>query len=204
MARKTPRPETPDILDEAFALMEAGRLQRAIDTLVPVAEEAERGGQGDREASARSMIAQALITLGRGADALPHATRGLAISEVAEEEEAIVHFRELLERAEDPVGPGAAFAIAVEDLQDGKPAAALDVLEAVLPTLTDVGDKMAAHNLVCQALLLMTRAAEALPHAEAALDLARGEDDEEAAEHFESLVDDIERLNAEGPTIAEA
>ena len=204
MARKTPAPETPDILDEAFALMEAGRLQRAVDALVPVADEAERGGQGDREAAARSMIAQALLTLGRGGDAAPHAVRGLALSEEAEEEEAVVHFRELLERVNDPVGPGAAFAIAVEHLQDGKPAAALDVLEAVLPTLDEVGDKMAAHNLVCQALLLMTRAAEALPHAEAALELARGEDDEEAAEHFESLVDDIEGIIAEGPTIAEA
>jgi tetratricopeptide (TPR) repeat protein len=194
-----PSAELDALLQKGAEALEARDADRAIALLSPLVERARRDGLLPLEASAAGMLAQALFVAGRRGEALEHAHRALAIAEEAGQDDAIHHFRELVEVMEraDP-GPSIPDALhvqiqaAIEAAQQGDVSSAVRALDR-LSQEAQVANESGAEatlRIVLGQILQATGGAElAVAHLRRALALAEQVGDQGAADHVRRMLE---------------
>ncbi|MGM0578579.1 MAG: hypothetical protein ACQEXJ_22835 [Myxococcota bacterium] len=193
-------------LDRAGDALTRAHPEEAVTLLEALAESTEASGHAAVEASARGMLAQALIMMRRGEEARPHLERAAAIAGRMNEPRAEAHFRELLGDLE----PGSrrdalskvdlarvreeaneARSRAGEEMEAERFAEAVAILEPAAEHARREGASAAeasVRSMLAQALVMSGRREDAAREAERGLELARGEGDEEAVESFTQLL----------------
>jgi tetratricopeptide (TPR) repeat protein len=194
-----PSAEIDALLAEGARALEARDADRAIAVLAPLLEQARRDGLLPLEASASGMLAQALFVTGKKPEALLLVGRALTIAQEAGQEDAIAHFRELLEVMEQTEpAPGIAEAhhdqiqAAIEAAQSGDVAGALALLEALADGTEksgDLGAEATARIVLGQILQATGQADAAAVHLGLALTITEQVGDESAAAHVRRMLD---------------
>jgi tetratricopeptide (TPR) repeat protein len=204
-----PSAELDALLQEAAEALEARDPDRAVALLAPLVERARRDGLLPLEASASGMLAQAQYLSGRRGEAAALAHRALAIAEEAGQEDAVRHFRDLVEVIErGDTGPAIPEALqkqiqaAIETAQSGDvPAAvrALDRLSEEAQRANESGAEATLRIVLAQILYATGEADLAAVHLRRALEIAEEVGDRGAADHVRRMLEVDPGGPANGP-----
>jgi tetratricopeptide (TPR) repeat protein len=194
-----PSAEIDALLAEGARALEARDTDHAIAVLAPLVAQARQDGLLPLEASASGMLAQALFINGKKPEAILLVGRALTIAQEAGQEDAIRHFRELLEVMEQTEpAPGIPEAVhtriqaAIEAAQAGDAPGAVASLEALAEEMersADLGAEATARIVLGQILQATGQAEAAAVHLRRALTITEQVGDESAASHVRHMLD---------------
>jgi len=204
-----PEPDMPEAvlegekrLQAAVDLAQSGHPQQALDEVRAVLDTARSSGVPGLEASARGLMAQILLNVGMGEEALKHATLALELAEAGGAGDAADHFRELVAAASvasDPNHSAPALNRQIHELvlqlQGGELEAAVAGLEAVVEAAVAddaAGPEASARGVLAQVMMRLGRVDAALVHARRALALADEGGAKDAAMQLRALVSQLE------------
>ncbi len=168
--------------------LQAGRPREAAEAIAEVLPTLDPGTPD--EASAQFLLAQARVALGDREAALACIERAIAVARQRDDPAALAHFEAFKQGLSG--GEEDAFASVIALLHEGRAAEAADRLQDMLPTVpTGTPAEASACSLLSQALWMDGRAAEGMPYAERALELAVADGRADVIAHFKELADDI-------------
>jgi len=198
-----------DVIDQAFdtaaRALTRGDGVAAANVLAPILEEATQFGDLAVEASARGMMAQAMMMVGHLDEARAQAQRARDIALFTGDDGARQHFDELIGQLGSPDEAAQAMAaarvasraratlgVAGQALEGGDADGALQVLWPVLAEATAsgaLGAEASLRGLIAQALLAQGRKTEAIEQANRAAQLADDLGDRDAGSNFRQIAE---------------
>ncbi len=191
-------PSVPQVVEQLYA--------RAAEDLAAATTEADElvalaAGNGDMgaEASFAGMAAELHHALGQLDQARAHADRALEIARMAQDDEAMEAFIDLVARVAGPTSVHWPVRLRIDALvasarASGPAGAAVDAVAAA-DSAQGAGEALAEasmRNLAAQLLAASGDTFAALPHAERARDIAKEVGDAEAEGSFEALVQSLQ------------
>jgi tetratricopeptide (TPR) repeat protein len=185
-------------LREGEAALDARDPRRAAGLLSQAADRAREAGLPALEGSARGMLAQALFLLGARDQALGEARQALAVAEEIGQQDAVEHFRKLVQHMEAAPGELDADAlvhVALEQMQGGDMEGAKNRLLRIAEQARAAGARGAEATtriFLGQILLALEEHALAAAELRTALGIAESLGDETAVAHVHSLLERAE------------